>query len=356
MVPHCSAYSRLAFERFNPVKAWLLTADRLLRCGHDLDYYESITVAGHPRFIDSLELQISEVIDSTGMDIDAREESVTSNPSAESIGDKASCVLTSNVGSSDSLQWGFANQLMMTDSWIEATIEFKRLLWQYPMSSYCRSASLSIFLCYMRAEEFQEAAWWGLSLIEGPDSVYFQSRLGVDIARCYLLLGNYRLAFEYLSQLEPSSDMTSNEISFLQGIALVNQHQWDEAGRLFKTISKSSKFSSIAVDDANLCRERSIIGNKSATKAGILSIVPGLGYYYAGYRGTAISSFLVNGLFILSTYEAFSRDNVGAGVLLSVLSIGWYTGNIYGAVASVQRRMNHYDSQICTMVNFGIRF
>ncbi len=35
MYPSCSHYSSRAFERHNPVMAWVLTADRLLRCGRD---------------------------------------------------------------------------------------------------------------------------------------------------------------------------------------------------------------------------------------------------------------------------------------------------------------------------------
>jgi putative component of membrane protein insertase Oxa1/YidC/SpoIIIJ protein YidD len=35
MYPSCSHYSSQAFDRHNPVMAWILTADRLLRCGRD---------------------------------------------------------------------------------------------------------------------------------------------------------------------------------------------------------------------------------------------------------------------------------------------------------------------------------
>jgi putative component of membrane protein insertase Oxa1/YidC/SpoIIIJ protein YidD len=35
MYPSCSHYSRQAFEHYNPLTAWMLTADRLLRCGRD---------------------------------------------------------------------------------------------------------------------------------------------------------------------------------------------------------------------------------------------------------------------------------------------------------------------------------
>lgn len=35
MYPSCSAYAKQAFNTHGPVKGWILTSDRLLRCGHD---------------------------------------------------------------------------------------------------------------------------------------------------------------------------------------------------------------------------------------------------------------------------------------------------------------------------------
>lgn len=35
MYPSCSAYSAEAFEKHGFVKGWILTSDRLLRCGRD---------------------------------------------------------------------------------------------------------------------------------------------------------------------------------------------------------------------------------------------------------------------------------------------------------------------------------
>jgi uncharacterized protein len=35
MYPSCSHYAATVFHRYNPVMAWILTCDRLLRCGHD---------------------------------------------------------------------------------------------------------------------------------------------------------------------------------------------------------------------------------------------------------------------------------------------------------------------------------
>jgi len=35
MFPSCSQYNRLAVKKFGPLKGWVMTFDRLLRCGRD---------------------------------------------------------------------------------------------------------------------------------------------------------------------------------------------------------------------------------------------------------------------------------------------------------------------------------
>lgn len=47
MYPSCSAYARQAFKTHGPIKGWILTTDRLLRCGHDeVDLSDRIRING----------------------------------------------------------------------------------------------------------------------------------------------------------------------------------------------------------------------------------------------------------------------------------------------------------------------
>ena len=55
MYPSCSHYSSQAFERYNPVTAWILTADRLLRCGRDeTRLSKPVVIQGQARIKDTL--------------------------------------------------------------------------------------------------------------------------------------------------------------------------------------------------------------------------------------------------------------------------------------------------------------
>lgn len=55
MYPSCSHYSRQAFEQNNPFTAWILTADRLLRCGRDeTNLSQPVVVGGRIKTKDTL--------------------------------------------------------------------------------------------------------------------------------------------------------------------------------------------------------------------------------------------------------------------------------------------------------------
>lgn len=71
---------------------------------------------------------------------------------------------------------------------------------------------------------------------------------------------------------------------------------------------------------------------KSPAKAGFLNaILPGAGYLYVGQPNTALTSFLLNSLFIAAAYQCFDRGLVPAGVILTSLEAGWWLGGINGA-------------------------
>ncbi len=72
--------------------------------------------------------------------------------------------------------------------------------------------------------------------------------------------------------------------------------------------------------------------HKSIQTAQTLSMVlPGAGFWYAGQPNAAITAFILNGLFIAAAYQCFNRGYTAAGVILTSLEIGWYTGGIHGA-------------------------
>ncbi len=61
------------------------------------------------------------------------------------------------------------------------------------------------------------------------------------------------------------------------------------------------------------------------------AILPGAGYLYMGQTRSAITSFLLNGLFIWATVELFQHGHTAWGIFTLSLESGWYFGGINGA-------------------------
>ena len=74
-------------------------------------------------------------------------------------------------------------------------------------------------------------------------------------------------------------------------------------------------------------QEKKSIGTAKTLNA----FIPGSGYLYLGQKRAAITSFLINGLFIAATYHFFHNRQIAAGVITLSFEMGWYFGGIYGA-------------------------
>lgn len=79
------------------------------------------------------------------------------------------------------------------------------------------------------------------------------------------------------------------------------------------------------------------IPTKSPALAGGLSVLPGLGQLYCGRYEDALIAFLVNGGLIWASVEAFTHDLYALGGVIGFVELGFYAGNIYGAVGDAHK-------------------
>lgn len=71
---------------------------------------------------------------------------------------------------------------------------------------------------------------------------------------------------------------------------------------------------------------------KSPNKAKLLNVfIPGAGYLYVGQKQTAVTSFLINSLFIWGATHFFQKGNIPLGIITTSFELGWYIGGIQGA-------------------------
>lgn len=71
---------------------------------------------------------------------------------------------------------------------------------------------------------------------------------------------------------------------------------------------------------------------KSVAQAQLLNtLLPGTGYLYLGQTQSAVTAFLLNGLFIAAATHFFIHDHLAAGIICTSFEMGWYFGGIFGA-------------------------
>ncbi|TAN36756.1 MAG: hypothetical protein EPN23_08070 [Verrucomicrobia bacterium] len=77
--------------------------------------------------------------------------------------------------------------------------------------------------------------------------------------------------------------------------------------------------------------------DKKPRVGGLLGLVPGLGYVYAGEWANALRSVLLNSLFIFGMVNTAEHDEWGAFGVISFFEVTWYSGSIYGGIDASQR-------------------
>lgn len=77
--------------------------------------------------------------------------------------------------------------------------------------------------------------------------------------------------------------------------------------------------------------------DKIPVLGGVLGLVPGLGYVYAGEYANGLRSLILNGLFMGAMVYSGMEDQWGAFAVISFFEITWYSGSIYGGIDAAQR-------------------
>lgn len=139
---------------------------------------------------------------------------------------------------------------------------------------------------------------------------------------------------------------TENANKAAKILQIIKMHYPDTAKKLelstalstgnIKDVQKLS-YNRTTQDDASHLIQAYSREKKSITKAQILNAaLPGAGYFYIGQTQSAITSALLNGLFIAAAYHFFHHGHMAAGIITTSIEAGWYFGGIYGAGESAK--------------------
>lgn len=384
MWPSCSRFAEEAFATHPPLTAFFLTADRLHRCGHDLARYRPSTEnplklhdpvpprstvlphAGNRAFrtlIEEWEALSPRLAahDGFGQTAAARVARLLTASHDERYPSQ-----NTSLGAGDdqdaARQLRFADELRADGEFAKAIVEYQRFLSFYPHAPERGRAILALFGSYRQSGQFEEAARYGRGLIEhltAPEVL--SDGLVLTVGYDWMMLGNSRLARTYFTRVTDSPDSDARQRArLLEGLSYVREGEWAQARSAFSRVSDGGDpqhpLAARARTLAALAAEGDALRMKSPAVAGVLGIVPGLGYLYSGYPGTALSSALVNGLFWVATYKAFQADNTALGITLGLLSVGWYGGNITGSVSTANRRNAAMHDDHVLRFTLGFRY
>lgn len=192
------------------------------------------------------------------------------------------------------------------------------------------------------------------------DNIERKHQIQYDIVLCYFLGKRYEDAIEAFERSDLSRvDKTFPAYHDLLLVLYESYRELDNADKQAKIIELLDKSFpdtseelkvSLAIREADLVtinefacgfQHPSYLDNlidcyetqkKSVATAQFLNaLLPGAGYLYIGQRKSALTAFLLNGLFIAAATQFFLHKHIAAGIITTGFEAGWYFGGIYGA-------------------------
>ena len=238
----------------------------------------------------------------------------------------------------------FAERLMRAGEYFRAITEYRRFLFYYPDDPRCPMVHFSIGLAFYRGENYTEALQTFREVAQRyPDTAYGKQAWlwqGESLVR----QGQYATAEQLYTEMTEhfSHDEIGQKARYQRAWTLLYRRQWREAATQFAQIAPGSALYQSAQLLAREALEGERLPMKSPVLAGAFSgILPGSGQLYNGRLGDALLAFFLNSLFIVGAIEAVHSNAHAVAGILSFFEVGWYVGNIYGAVNGAHKYNRH---------------
>lgn len=202
---------------------------------------------------------------------------------------------------------------------------FKKALFLIPRNHTERRLEIEydILLAYYTAGKYQEAVETFESgrLNDASDAFPAYNDLLITLYDAYMQTDQPERACCIWTKISQNNECTANNLTL--GTAIVEAD--------FPTISQTAECTA-ASESVDQMLSTYCACHKSVNTARVLNaILPGAGYYYVGQKKSALTSFIINTLFIAAAYQLFDRGYIPAAIIVTSLETGWYFGGINGA-------------------------
>jgi outer membrane protein assembly factor BamD (BamD/ComL family) len=238
------------------------------------------------------------------------------------------------------IEYGWIEYLFNQGETALAINEGLRFIHFYPTHKFSDSVRMFIGKSYLKENDFDKAMETFKDLSKGAGKQEIREEAKLWLCNSLIKHGKYKAARQICDDflIRYPHSLLKDRAQYQKAWAFLKEWRWEDAENSFREIDQNSRLFSASQEIIKETRELSRQKGKSLTTAGILSIIlPGSGYIYAGKLQTGFTAFIVNGVFIGASIEAFDNDLPILGSIIGLLEIGWYSGTIYGSAQSAKR-------------------
>lgn len=249
-------------------------------------------------------------------------------------------------------QMAYADRLFDQGQYRRAAEEYQRFAFFFPDDPNKRQAVLRSGQAFLQADDPRLALTQFKQLMDtfDPDvlaiEAYFMS------VECYLQLNSTLQAISQIHNIIAlvDTDNVKDRAYHRLGWIYIDLADWSGARQALGRISDSGR-RRLRVDELDAALSQSLsLARKSPALAGTLSIIPGAGQLYCHRYEDALIALLVNAGLFWSAFDAYDKEQYGLGSLLTFVGLGFYAGNIYGAITDAhkynQLRMQEYKDRL----------
>jgi putative component of membrane protein insertase Oxa1/YidC/SpoIIIJ protein YidD len=318
MLPSCSKYADIQFSTNNAFSALLNTSDRLIRCSHDVKNYHVASTAAGYRFIDFPSDSLNKIYIPKWRELNF-----------------------ASIGADQSPKMLFVEYLINRNFYDEALLEINKMLFESDQEVVNPKLYVNYFRCLRSLGMYERVALDYETII--PKGLLLDPKIRFEIARSYMALGNYAKAHSFVNSIPKDLTIESSlrdEARIILSTLYAKQFDWSLASQVLKDVQSTSIYAKNAEDNLSLINQQLQFQYKKPWKAGVLSVIPGLGYMYSNNYMSGFSALAINSLLGYATYSCFKSGNDGLGILTGIISMGFYFGNIKGAKEGVNRFNN----------------
>ncbi len=235
---------------------------------------------------------------------------------------------------------GFADHLFEQGHYYQAVTEYERFIYFNPDHPSVPRARLQTACCYKMGIQYDKA----ISLYRQLAELYTGREEGIvaafQVSECFRLSEDFDQALIGYSRFirENPVHPLADKARWRMAWTYLQLADYASARNELLSLDESSPYRTPSQELVAALDELPHMRRKSPVIAGVLAaLMPGAGHLYTGQKKQALFSFVTNALLIFGSYEAFDKEVYAAGGFLSLFSLNYYSGNIFGAITSAHK-------------------